>query len=68
MKKQVAATSLPSQNSIDKAKAILRGGTFHQVQVLVQENQGYVEHCGLNYKITRQKDAKGRIICTWWKG
>ena len=46
------------------AKAILRGGTFHRVQVLLQEGQSYIEHCGLNYKVTRQKDAMGRII--WW--
>jgi len=49
------------------AKAILRGGTFHRVQVLLQEGQPYIEHCGLNYKVTRQKDAMGRIICTWSK-
>jgi hypothetical protein len=49
------------------AKAILRGGTFHRVQVLLQEGQAYIEHCGLNYKVTRQKDAMGRIICTWSK-
>ena len=49
------------------AKAILRGGTFHRVQVLLQEGQNYIEHCGLNYKVTRQKDAMGRIICTWSK-
>jgi hypothetical protein len=49
------------------AKAILRGGTFHRVQVLLQEGQTYIEHCGLNYKVTRQKDAMGRIICTWSK-
>ncbi|HEX4141512.1 MAG TPA: hypothetical protein VHY09_14280 [Candidatus Methylacidiphilales bacterium] len=50
-----------------KSKAILRGGTFHRVQVLLQEGQPYIEHCGLNYKVTRQKDAMGRIICTWSK-
>jgi hypothetical protein len=49
------------------AKAILRGGTFHRVQVLVEEGQASIEHCGLNYKVTRQKDAMGRIICTWSK-
>ena len=48
-------------------KAILRGGTFHRVQVLLQEGQAYIEHCGLLYKVTRQKDAMGRIICTWSK-
>ncbi|HEY9012789.1 MAG TPA: hypothetical protein VIN06_17425 [Devosia sp.] len=48
-------------------KAILRGGTFHRVQVLLQEGQTYIEHCGLNYKVTRQKDSMGRIICTWSK-
>ena len=48
-------------------KAILRGGTFHRVQVLVQEGQSYIEHGGLNYKVTRQKDPMGRIICTWTK-
>jgi len=53
--------------SVGHAKAILRGGTFHRVQVLLQEGQAYIEHCGLNYKVTRQKDAMGRIICTWTK-
>jgi hypothetical protein len=48
-----------------QTKAILRGGTFHRVRVLVQEGQSYIEHGGLNYKVTRQKDAQGRIICTW---
>ncbi len=67
MKRHPAAKS-PPEFPNGKAKAILRGGTFHQVQGLVQESQTYIEHCGLNYKITRQKDAKGRIICTWWKG
>ncbi len=50
-----------------KAKAILRGGTFHRVQVLLLQGQTYIEHCGLNYKVTRQKDSMGRIICTWSK-
>ena len=50
-----------------KAKAILRGGTFHRVQVLLLQGQTNIEHCGLNYKVTRQKDAMGRIICTWTK-
>ncbi len=50
-----------------KAKAILRGGTFHRVQVLLQEGQSYIEHCGLNYRVTHQKDAQGRIICIWAK-
>jgi hypothetical protein len=35
------------------------------VQVLVHAGQTYIEHCGLNYRVTRQKDAMGRIICTW---
>lgn len=56
-------TTLPNGQS----KAILRGGTFHRVQVLLQPGQAYIEHCGLNYKVTRQKDAQGRIICTWSK-
>jgi hypothetical protein len=47
------------------AKAILRGGTFHRVQVLVPQGQNYFEHCGLNYKVTHQKDDAGRIICLW---
>jgi len=63
MKKQ--QHSLSSEKSNAKAKAILRGGTFHRVQVLLQEGQSYVQHGGLNYKVTRQKDAEGRIICTW---
>jgi hypothetical protein len=46
-------------------KAILRGGTFHRVQVLVPQGQNYVEHCGLNYKVTHQKDEDGRLICVW---
>jgi len=54
-------TTLPSGH----AKAILRGGTFHRVQVLLQQGQDDIEHCGLNYKVTRQKDANGRIICLW---
>lgn len=48
-----------------QAKAILRGGTFHRVQVILQLEQDYVEHCGLIYKVTQQKDASGRIICIW---
>jgi hypothetical protein len=48
-----------------QTKAILRGGTFHRVQVLLHAGQSYIEHCGLNYRVTRQKDAMGRIICTW---
>jgi hypothetical protein len=48
-----------------QAKAVLRGGTFHRVQVLLQQGQDYIEHCGLNYKVTHQKDATGRIICIW---
>jgi hypothetical protein len=68
MKKQLSATKATAPQPGGRAKAILRGGTFHQVQVLIQEDQGYVEHCGLNYKVTRQKDAKGRVICTWWRG
>jgi hypothetical protein len=48
-----------------KMKAILRGGTFHRVQVLVDPESSYVEHCGLNYKVTQQKDTSGRVICLW---
>jgi hypothetical protein len=51
-----------------QAKAILRGGTFHRVQVLLEQGQNYIQHCGLNYKVTRQIDADGRIICIWSKG
>ncbi len=58
-----SAPSLPN----GQTKAILRGGTFHRVQVLVLPGQAYVEHCGLNYRVTKQKDAQGRIICTWSK-
>jgi hypothetical protein len=65
MKKQLNRSSAESTNG--KAKAILRGGTFHRVQVLLQQGQSDIEHCGLNYKVTRQKDAMGRIICTWTK-
>ncbi len=65
MKKQLlkSSTELPH----GQAKAILRGGTFHRVQVLLKNGQNYIEHCGLNYKVTHQKDAMGRIICTWSK-
>jgi hypothetical protein len=63
MKKLTRKSSIELSNGL--AKAILRGGTFHRVQVLLQQGQTYVEHCGLNYKVTRQKDAMGRVICTW---
>jgi hypothetical protein len=46
-------------------KAVLRGGTFHRVSVLLEEGQDYIEHCGLDYKVTNQKDSKGRLICIW---
>jgi hypothetical protein len=65
MKKQIHKSSTELPNG--QAKAILRGGTFHRVQVLLQQGQTYIEHCGLNYKVTRQKDAMGRVICTWSK-
>ncbi len=65
MKRTLHKSSLVLSNG--HSKAILRGGTFHRVQVLLQEGQTYIEHCGLNYKVTRQKDAMGRIICTWTK-
>jgi hypothetical protein len=65
MKKRQHSSS--SERSNGRAKAILRGGTFHRVQVLLQEGQAYVQHGGLNYKVTRQKDAMGRVICTWSK-
>ncbi len=48
-----------------QAKAILRGGTFHRVQVLLEQGQNSIQHCGLNYKVTHQLDAVGRIICIW---
>jgi len=51
--------------SDEQTKAILRGGTFHRVQVLLEQGQSYIEHCGLNYKVTQQKDASGRTICIW---
>jgi hypothetical protein len=65
MKKQLHRSI--SELSNGKAKAILRGGTFHRVQVLLQQGMTHIEHCGLNYRVTRQKDAMGRIICTWAK-
>jgi hypothetical protein len=65
MKKQPPPSSTELPNG--QAKAILRGGTFHRVQVLLQRGQTHIEHCGLNYKVTGQKDAMGRIICTWSK-
>ena len=65
MKKQTKVIESLKVPPLGRAKAILRGGTFHRVQVLVQEGQSYIEHCGLNYKVTHQKDAHGRIICTW---
>ncbi len=58
---------MPVVPSSGHAKAILRGGTFHRVQVLLLEGQTYIEHGGLNYRVTRQKDAMGCIICTWTK-
>jgi hypothetical protein len=48
-----------------KLKAILRGGTFHRLQILVDPDSSYVEHCGLNYRVTQQKDLQGRVICLW---
>ena len=33
----------------------------------LNSGQSYIEHGGLNYKVTRQKDAMGRVICTWTK-
>jgi hypothetical protein len=52
----------PKQGHI---KAILRGGTFNSVRILMPEGQAYVEHGGLNYKVTRQRNAQGLVICTW---
>ena len=46
-------------------KGILRGGTFGRVQVLISEGQPTVEHCGLSYRVTHQKDKLGRVICVW---
>ncbi len=63
-----ATAKVPSLLPQGKAKAILRGGTFHRVQVLLEAGQSYIEHCGLSYKVTHQKDAQGRIICTWARG
>jgi hypothetical protein len=51
--------------SLAKTKAILRGGTFHRVQVLVNPDATYIEHCGLQYRVTHQKDTLGRVICLW---
>jgi hypothetical protein len=48
-----------------KVKAVLRGGTFHRVQVLLEPGLNQIEHCGLFYTVTRQKDGEGRVICTW---
>ena len=59
--KQTARTELP----LGKVKAILRGGTFHRIQVLIDPDASYVEHCGLNYTVTQQKDPSGRVICLW---
>jgi hypothetical protein len=67
MKRMLKAPRLGSIVSDGHAKAILRGGTFHRVQVLVEVGQSYIEHCGLNYKVTHQKDSDGRIICVWAK-
>lgn len=61
LSKQLAKPEIP----VGKVKAILRGGTFHRVQVLVDPEATYVEHCGLSYKVTHQKDAHGRTICLW---
>jgi hypothetical protein len=59
--KKVSRYEIP----IGKLKAILRGGTFHRVQVLVDPESSYIEHCGLSYKVTQQKDSSGRVICLW---
>ena len=61
LSKQLVKPEIP----IGKVKAILRGGTFHRIQVLVDPESNYIEHCGLSYRITRQKDTSGRIICLW---
>lgn len=68
MKKNSKTVSTLTTQPNGQAKAILRGGTFHRVQVLLQQGQDYIEHCGLNYQVTRQKNNHGRIICTWSKG
>jgi hypothetical protein len=59
--KQVIKREIP----LGKVKAILRGGTFNRVQVLVDPEASHLEHCGLSYTVTQQKDASGRIICLW---
>jgi hypothetical protein len=33
--------------------------------VLLDPRSTTIEHCGLNYKVTHQKDAKGRVVCLW---
>ncbi len=62
--KKLSSTSAP-RSLAGMTKAILRGGTFHRVQVLVTPNSAYVEHGGLNYKVTKQRDNMGRVICVW---
>ena len=61
LSEQLVKTELPS----GKVKAILRGGTFHRVQILVDPQSTYIEHCGLSYKVTTQKDKQGRLLCCW---
>lgn len=65
MKRSLTSTRPLSILKEGHVKAILRGGTFHRVQVLVPHGQPFFEHCGLNYKVTHQKDDAGRIICIW---
>jgi hypothetical protein len=65
MKRDTNKTRNTSVVPEGKVKAILRGGTFHRVQVLVEPGSSHIEHCGLFYSVTRQKDGEGRIICTW---
>jgi hypothetical protein len=60
-KKVISRAEIPA----GKVKAILKGGTFNRIQVLLDPRSTTIEHCGLNYKVTHQKDAKGRVVCLW---
>ena len=67
MKRDVIKTGPIPVVTEGKVKAILRGGTFHRIQVLVDPSVAQIEHGGLSYRVTRQKDSEGRVICTWFR-